>query len=703
MIRCCILVMLMACALAEGKLWAQTISPVFFGQNAWMPDSIGQVKYYGQLHDKWQEIGACGAQTIRFGGIAPDQNKPTNYQYIKMIDSIRAKGMEPIIQVPFNNGTYTTSQAAEIVYYINITRKKNIKYWIIGNEPDHVYKYTSSSQVAPYLKAFSSAMKNADPSIKTIGPETAWYNSGIINGLTSPGGPYDVTGKDNNGRYYIDYISFHTYPFNGTQSRSDVLNYLQTPDKFNDNLITLNARLASCNSFHNRTGDSEIKIAVTEANINYMNSGSDNLQGNGATSFIGGQFWAEMLSVAMKNKVEIFNFWSVIEGNSVALNIGFLNKFNGNKQPSYYHFKMLADNFRGVYYTGTDNQGDVKVFGSKNELQTTVVILNQNSTTDHVFNLRLNNENVTGSQTLKINIDAGISKEYSGTIQNQSTTLLIFDNLGNILKKCEYKMNGHANNNLPPSCTYYEQPVTITASGSTTICEGESVLLSTTHLPAYAYQWMRNNEVLNGETFSSYTATLPGDYTVTVTNINTNGTQVSSPVNVSVIPHSAANIFATGSASLCFGETVTLNANTDTGLTYQWIKDDNFINGAINFSFIVSQEGVYEVAITKNGCTNHSNAITVDITPKPAPIIQIDGHGNFCESSSILLSVNNISGETYQWKLDSINIFSATEHTYEAEDPGVYFVTATNKCGTITSEGAHLTACLQNDITPEEN
>ena len=638
--------MLMAYALAEEKLLAQRISPVFFGQNAWMPDSIGQVKYNGQLHEKWQEIGACGAQTIRFGGIASDQNKPTHYQYIKMIDSIRAKGMEPIIQVPFNNGAYTASQAAEIVYYINITRKKNIKYWIIGNEPDHVYKYSSSSQVAPYLKAFSSAMKNADPSIKTIGPETAWYNSGIINGLTSPGGPYDVTGKDNNGRYYIDYISFHTYPFNGTQSRSDVVNYLQTPDKFNDNLITLNARLASCNSFHNRTGDSEIKIAVTEANVNYMNSSSDNLQGNGATSFIGGQFWAEMLSVAMKNKVEIFNFWSVIEGNSIALNIGFLNKYNGNKQPSYYHFKMLAENFRGVFLSGTDNQGDVKAFGSKNELQTIVVILNQNSTTDHAFNLRLNNDNVTGSQSLRINIDAGISKEYSGTIQNQSTTLLIFDNLGNILKKCEYKMNGHANNNLPPSCTYFEPPVTITSSGSTTICEGDSVILSTSHSSGYTYQWKRNNEVLNGETHSSYTATLPGDYTVTVKNINTNDTRVSSPVNISVTPGSTANIIAAGPSSLCFGETVTLNATIDTGSTYQWIKDGIYINGANNFSYIVSQEGVYEVAITQNGCTAPSNAITVDITQKPAPIIRINGPSNFCESLSILLSVNNISGET---------------------------------------------------------
>ncbi|MDQ3192282.1 MAG: T9SS type A sorting domain-containing protein [Bacteroidota bacterium] len=435
--------------------FAQPISPNFFGQNAWMPDSIGSKKFGGQLHDKWQEIKQSSAQVIRFGGIGPDDNKPTNYQYIKMIDSIRMNGMEPVIQVPYYAGKYSASQAAAIVEYINITKKKNIKYWIIGNEPDHAYKYTSASQVAPYIKSFSSAMKAKDPSIKIIGPETAWYNTNILHGLTTPGGTHDITGKDASGRYYVDVITFHTYPFNGSQTRADVISNLTSPGKFQDNLIALNARITNCNNHHGRTGSNALTTGVTEANINWQNSSSDNIYGVGAASFIGGQFWVEMMGIALKHKVDFFNFWSVIEGNGQALNIGFIDKFNGNKQPTYHHFKMMAENFRGNYCDATDNNLNVKVFASKNNDQIAVMILNQSLNSNHEYTLRLNSGNVTGNNILKINVNADLAIEYTDLINTQSTALLVFDTNGNIIKKCEYKLYGHADANIPPTCTEY--------------------------------------------------------------------------------------------------------------------------------------------------------------------------------------------------------------------------------------------------------
>jgi hypothetical protein len=178
------------------KMAAQPISPMIFGQNAWMPDSIGKKRYMGQLHSKWNDIRSSRTTVIRFGGIAPDEERPTNYQYIQMIDSIRAKGMEPVIQVPYWKGKHSAAQAAEIVKHINVTMKRNIRYWIIGNEPDHAYGFTSSSQVAPYIRAFSATMRDVDPDIILIGPECAWYNQGIMHGLTTPGGKDDITGKD---------------------------------------------------------------------------------------------------------------------------------------------------------------------------------------------------------------------------------------------------------------------------------------------------------------------------------------------------------------------------------------------------------------------------------------------------------------------------------------------------------------------------
>ncbi|MBC7695338.1 MAG: T9SS type A sorting domain-containing protein [Burkholderiales bacterium] len=434
---------------------AQTISNHFFGQNAWMPDTIGNALYYGKLHKQWSNIKDSKSTFIRFGGIGADKNMPTNYQYIKMIDSIRAKGMEPIIQVPFDNWKYSAQQAANIVNFINVTKGRNIKYWSIGNEPDLGYSYTNSTQVANYLKAFATAMKNVDPSILIMGPETAWFNTNIINGLTTPNGPDDITGKDANGHYYLDIISFHSYAFDGSQSRAQVVSKLSSPGGLQDNLIYLNNRIATCNTAHNRTGSSVLKTAITEANIGWQNNAGDNLNGTGANSFVGGQFWAEMIGVSLKNGVDFINFWSVIEGNSNALNIGYIDQGTGTKKPIYYHFKLLAENLKGNYVNGTTNQANVKSFGSQNSQQIAVVILNEDLTANHNFRVKLNTASIAGTNTLKININANLATEYTDVIQAQSTVLLIFNTAGVLIKKYEYTLNSHAVANLAPTMTQY--------------------------------------------------------------------------------------------------------------------------------------------------------------------------------------------------------------------------------------------------------
>lgn len=434
---------------------AQTISNHFFGQNAWMPDTIGSTVYYGKLHKNWNNIKNSKSTFIRFGGIGADKSMPTNYQYIKMIDSIRAKGMEPIIQVPFDNWKYSAQQAANIVNFLNKVKGKNIKYWSIGNEPDLGYAYTNSTQVANYLKAFATAMKNVDPTILIMGPETAWFNFNIINGLTTPNGPDDITGKDANGHYYLDIISFHSYAFDGSQTRAQVTSKLTSSGGLQDNLVYLNNRIATCNTAHNRTGTAALKTAITEANIGWQNNSGDNLYGNGANSFVGGQFWAEMIGVSLKNNVDFINFWSVMEGNSNALNIGYLDQGTGAKKPIYHHFKMLAENLKGNYANGTTNQANVKSFGSQNSQQIAVVILNEELTNNYNYTVKLNTAAVGGTNALKININANLATEISGTIQAQSTTLLIFNPQGVLIKKYEYSLNNHAVSNLEPTLTQY--------------------------------------------------------------------------------------------------------------------------------------------------------------------------------------------------------------------------------------------------------
>ncbi|MCW3102147.1 MAG: hypothetical protein JWO09_587 [Bacteroidetes bacterium] len=447
---------------------AQTISTHFFGENSWMPDTIGNANacteppciLYGKLHKNWDNIKNSGASIIRFGGIAADKNMPTNYQYIRMIDSIRAKGMEPVIQVPFANYRYTALQAAAIVHYINVVKGKNIKYWIIGNEPDLAYHFTAAGQVANYIRPFASAMKNADPSILIIGPETAWYDQGIINGLTTPGGPDDITGKDAAGRYYIDVISFHYYPFNGTQTRADMINKLTAPGSLQDNLVSLNARIANCNAVHARTGTAALKTAITEANVNWQNSATDNLNGLGANSFIGGQFLAEMLGISMKNGVDFVNLWSVVEGNNTALNIGYVDAQTGIKKPTYYHFKMMADNFKGSYTGTTDNQANVKTFASKSGQQVNVMVMNEDVAANYSYTVSLNSAAVTGPSTLKITVNAGITGAYTDVIPAQGTVLLTFNSsTGRLIRKIAYSLTNALANQEPVTTMYRSEEI----------------------------------------------------------------------------------------------------------------------------------------------------------------------------------------------------------------------------------------------------
>jgi len=350
--------------------------------------------------------------------------------------------------------TYSASQAADIVEFINDTHGRNVKYWSIGNEPDHdgspYPQPESAAYIAGYLKEFASAMKAVDPSIKIMGPETAWYNEGIIHALTDCGGAYDVTGQDIHGRYYLDIISFHHYGFGGgsDQTRANVIAKLMDTNGFNARLTTLKNRLATCDSAHSRTGGNALKIAVTEANVDYYNPTGDGLSGVGAASFLGGQYWAELMGIAMSHGVNFVTFWSVVEGNIPELELGYIDA-DGSLRSTYHHFSMMSKNFRGNAVTAADNRANVKAFAAKDTDQVVVLLLNQETSTNLDYKVRLDNTSIT-TNTLRVNADAGVNAETTGTINAQSTTLLVFNSSGVLKKKITYDASG----GTPVTTTY---------------------------------------------------------------------------------------------------------------------------------------------------------------------------------------------------------------------------------------------------------
>jgi hypothetical protein len=152
-------------------------------------------------------------------------------------------------------------------------------------------------------------------------------------------------------------------------------------------------------------------------------------------SFFAGQYWLEIASIAAEKGVSFVSFWSAAESA-----MGYM-KNNGTKKSTYWHFKEMASWFNGTYYTGTDNQTNIKAFGSKNGDYIAVMVLNQDTITAASKPYTINLNNTSPGTTTWITMPMSVSKSYVDTIDASSSTLLVFDLNGNISQKYYYKQS----------------------------------------------------------------------------------------------------------------------------------------------------------------------------------------------------------------------------------------------------------------------
>ena len=453
--------------LALAAAHAQPISPYLAGQNAWLPIALGTQVFNGQLDQLWPVVRQSQVRMVRIGGNGVNSNLVTNTQYIALIDSIRRIGAEPMVQVSEGRGRFTAAQAAQVVQHVNIAMGRNIRYWIIGNEPDlnntSQPNPTNVAGVEAYIKAFASAMKAVDPTILTVGPENAAYNN-YFPALV--GGANDITGTDANGRYYIDVISFHTYPFNGTQTRAGVVNGTQN---LTNNVVNLLGLMANANALHNRTGANALRWALTEFNVDFANPTANTVEGVGVHSFLNGQFWAEVFGVGMKYGSVSMQPWSIHEGGG-ARGTGDLGYLDGataatvKPRSAFWHEMLVSENLHGTNLNATDNQALVKVLSSTDNGTTAVMLLNESDATNYDFTVQLNTAPVPGTAPLQINVPAGISAAYNDKVYAQSTLVLLFNAQGALTRKIVYSLQ-HAQQTLPP--TYLRPGQTFTLANFT--------------------------------------------------------------------------------------------------------------------------------------------------------------------------------------------------------------------------------------------
>lgn len=402
----CLLFLLMSISLNS-----QTISPYLIGNNAWYDGNVGNL---------WGLMSTAGFQTIRIGGASAEGYSATSTKYLTLVNGIKSAGAEPVVQIA---RYYTDAEVKAIITNINITNAKKVKFWSIGNEPDHTNRPSTPEEVCAYIKRISSALKSVDPTIKVLGPETAGFQStNYVSRML--GGDQDITGTDANGNYYIDIYTWHRYMFIDIAGmESDVNTFLSKVAQINQK----------------RPVDKQLSWGITEFNTTYNNSSNTLGDDQNVWSFRAGQVFAEVYALGMRKGATVMTAWSMLEG-EVEREGTDLSLFDKDLKgrSNYYHSLMLGQNMKSNYLLATDNQTSVSVISMKDDSGVAVMILNKDKVNGFDYSLRLNTSSIVQSSSLNINVPAGLNQEIQGYIPAAATQMLVFDAAGTLTKRYVY-------------------------------------------------------------------------------------------------------------------------------------------------------------------------------------------------------------------------------------------------------------------------
>jgi hypothetical protein len=151
----------------------------------------------------------------------------------------------------------------------------------------------------------------------------------------------------------------------------------------------------------------------------------------------------------------------------------------------------------------------------------------------------------------------------------------------------------------------------VAPSGPLNVCKGTDLILTANSGSGIAYQWVKGKNDIAGATNPTYAPTKTASYSVKETNAF-NCSSTSAKVSVTMVNNPVAAITPLGSLDICGGGSVTLQATTGFGLTYQWSKGSSPISGATNQTYVATAKGNYKVTVTNStSCSDVSALIKV--------------------------------------------------------------------------------------------
>lgn len=201
--------------------------------------------------------------------------------------------------------------------------------------------------------------------------------------------------------------------------------------------------------------------------------------------------------------------------------------------------------------------------------------------------------------------------------------------------------------------------VTVTPSGPTNFCSGQTVDLAASG--ALSYTWS------NGQNTPTITASSSGSYSVTGSDAN-GCRSVPVATTVTVLSSPVPTVTSSGGTNtICTGATLTLTASP--AQSYSWSTS------ATTPTISVTTPGTYDLTVTyANGCQATTSFVLNQGVP-PVPTIVEDGPLSFCAGGNVILTTTQ-PYLTYSW-----NNYNSTANFINVINAGSYSVTVTDGSG----------------------
>ncbi|POS01828.1 gliding motility-associated-like protein [Flavobacterium croceum DSM 17960] len=259
------------------------------------------------------------------------------------------------------------------------------------------------------------------------------------------------------------------------------------------------------------------------------------------------------------------------------------------------------------------------------------------------------------------------------------------------------------------SGTVTVNPTPTVSVSSSTICAGASTTVTATPsdtTQTYTYVWTVPTGVTNPGSVASFTTTVGGNYSVTITNTSTGCTSAlaTGTVTVNALPTVQVVI-----PEVCLGTSSTVTANVSPAAgtyTYVWTVPAGVTNPGNVSSFTTNVAGTYSVIVTNSstGCT--STSASASPVYNDLPDYTIFGS---CEGSTYVLKLIDTnftsSSATYLW-YSTTNPNLGTTSTLTVTAVGEYFCKVTNVDGCVTIKSinvASINCQIQKGISPNND